>query len=232
MDRLYYAIIGDIVASRRVTERGELQKRLKRVLAEINRDFCHIIAADFLITLGDEFQGLLFANAAACPAVIAERIMSSLYPVRVRIAIGLGGISTEIDRSAALGADGSAFHRARNGIERIRNENRGGSALRFICDSDQDTPINSILGLICALFNRRTAKQNEAAALYLFDRTSGRVSTQTELALCLGITQGTMSVRLGAANAAEYASGLCAAETLIKAALYPPPAATKAGAAR
>ncbi|MBR4435012.1 MAG: hypothetical protein IKS90_02820 [Clostridia bacterium] len=231
MERLYYAIIGDIVASRRVAERGELQKRLKRVLAEINRDFCPVIAADFLITLGDEFQGLLFANQDAHPAVIAERIMSALYPVRVRIAIGLGGISTEIDRYAALGADGSAFHRARSGIERIRTENRGGSALRFVCEPALDTPINSVFGLICALFNRRTAKQNEAAALYLFDRASGRASTQTELALCLGITQGTMSVRLCSANAAEYAAGLYAAETLIKAVLDPPSAATQTGAA-
>src|SRR6478609_4072574 len=57
----YVAIIADIVDSRRITgaRRRELQKRLELLLSEVNRDFAQAIAANFLITVGDEFQGLL-----------------------------------------------------------------------------------------------------------------------------------------------------------------------------
>ena len=102
---MYYALIGDMVASKKLSpeERWTAQERLASALEKINREFADTVAADFLITLGDEFQGLM--KREADPVSAALMIMHELRPYEIRIAIGLGGISTRIDRSAALGAD-------------------------------------------------------------------------------------------------------------------------------
>ena len=59
LDKQYIAIIGDIKNSRKIDNRKEVQTKLNGVLDEINQTYCEEIAAGFLITLGDEFQGLL-----------------------------------------------------------------------------------------------------------------------------------------------------------------------------
>ena len=55
----YAVIIGDIVNSRAMDNRGEVQKRFRTVLSDINTKYKAYISAEFKITLGDEFQGLL-----------------------------------------------------------------------------------------------------------------------------------------------------------------------------
>ena len=56
---VYCAIIGDIVKSKKIPNRQEIQDLFYCVLKEINIEFNDIIASDFTITLGDEFQGLI-----------------------------------------------------------------------------------------------------------------------------------------------------------------------------
>lgn len=55
----YIAIIGDIRNSRLLADRKEIQIKLGNVLDRINREHAPSISAKFMITLGDEFQGLL-----------------------------------------------------------------------------------------------------------------------------------------------------------------------------
>lgn len=55
----YVAIIGDIKNSRELQDRKQVQEKLEAVLNEINDTYDADIASKFLITLGDEFQGLL-----------------------------------------------------------------------------------------------------------------------------------------------------------------------------
>ena len=56
---IYVAIIGDIIDSKKIKNRNEVQQKLKHVLSKINQSYDDIIAANFIISLGDEFQGLL-----------------------------------------------------------------------------------------------------------------------------------------------------------------------------
>lgn len=49
-----------------------------------------------MITLGDEFQGLL--NNPAYAIEIVKYIQRELYPVKLRFGIGIGEISTEINQ--------------------------------------------------------------------------------------------------------------------------------------
>ena len=61
-ERHYFALIGDIIDSRHEQDRYDVQKKLQSILSSVNAENAAHIAADFLITLGDEFQGLLFAE--------------------------------------------------------------------------------------------------------------------------------------------------------------------------
>ena len=53
---MYYAIIGDIKNSKDIENRYEVQEKLKHVLNNVNSNYKDNIKANFLITLGDEFQ--------------------------------------------------------------------------------------------------------------------------------------------------------------------------------
>ena len=57
----YIAVVGDVVASRQAPERGELQSRLQQALEQVNERFSGVVASRFVLTLGDEFQGLLLS---------------------------------------------------------------------------------------------------------------------------------------------------------------------------
>ncbi|MDO8862444.1 SatD family protein [Haliea sp. E1-2-M8] len=114
----YLALIGDICSSREVLERGELQTKLEVVLTELNLRNKKALASPLTITLGDEFQAVL-TTATPLWAMVAT-IQSRLFPTKVRFGVGLGRIDTPINRKAALGMDGPAFHRARDAIDVLK----------------------------------------------------------------------------------------------------------------
>ena len=113
---MYFAIIGDIVESKKLIDRDGVQKRLNIILKDINIKFDNDIAAKFVITLGDEFQGLL-SNPSNLFDII-DTIKFEMYPVRIRFGIGIGSIDTEVNSEMALGADGPAYHYARKNNRR------------------------------------------------------------------------------------------------------------------
>lgn len=117
MAQQYLAVIGDIVRSRASADRRGLQDRLAEALLRINSAHHEAIASDFVITLGDEFQGLM-SQVETIAALMAE-LRAALHPAELRFGLGVGGLDTEL-RSEAIGMDGPCFHRARQAIERAR----------------------------------------------------------------------------------------------------------------
>ena len=114
----YYAIIGDIKRSKKIENRCEIQEKLKKILDNVNSIYNNDISAKFLITLGDEFQGLLEITAPILE--IIKYIQREIYPIKLRFGVGIGNVSTLINHEAALGADGPAFYAAREMIEFLR----------------------------------------------------------------------------------------------------------------
>lgn len=118
----YVAVIGDIVASRRLAERRKFQRRLEGALQELNQRRGRALASPYTVTLGDEFQALYqqaghgFADAFALLAVLA--------PERVRFSFAAGEIVTPVNPKQAIGMDGPAFHRARAQLDRLKKEQR------------------------------------------------------------------------------------------------------------
>ncbi|MGA9192115.1 MAG: SatD family protein, partial [Anaerolineales bacterium] len=67
---VYLAIIGDVIRSRQVADRASLQARLAHALSRLNSDEPADLAARFVLTVGDEFQGLL-ASAERLVAIMS-----------------------------------------------------------------------------------------------------------------------------------------------------------------
>lgn len=164
---MYCAMIGDLIASKQIQpeERKAVQVRLGQLLEEMNGEFNDYLASPFLITLGDEFQGLL---TAAEPALeIMEYIDRGLeeYRVRVRYAMGIGEISTGINRTQALGDDGPAYHLARQGMEFLKKEQWTG----FPVSIQTGQPDSVLLQGICQLMNELAETWSPAQRQYVLD---------------------------------------------------------------
>jgi len=112
---IYLAVIADIVGSRTITDRGAFQKRLIRAITSINKSLAQTIRSRFVLTVGDEFQGLL-ASEEQIVAIMAS-FRSAIHPIELRFGIGVGRISTPL-RPEALGMDGPCFHFARSALKR------------------------------------------------------------------------------------------------------------------
>lgn len=104
---MYFAIIGDIIASKTISNRSEVQNHLKRILDQVNEEYKSNIASRFSITLGDEFQGLL--HSAAHLFELLDTIQFQLYPTKIRFGIGVGDMNTEIIQETSMGSDGPAY---------------------------------------------------------------------------------------------------------------------------
>lgn len=165
---MYCAFIGDLIQSKALppARREAVQKRLRQLLDEMNTEFSDYLASPFLITLGDEFQGLLMAAEPALE--IIEYIDRGLaeYQVRARYGLGLGEISTgPVNRTQALGDDGPAYHYAREGVELLKKEGWQGFALS-IQTKQADAPL---LHAVCRLLNSLTEDWSDAQRQYVLD---------------------------------------------------------------
>lgn len=120
------AIIGDIIKSKELEDRGQVQKKLNDIINRINLNYQPAIASLFSITLGDEFQGLL-SSGMRCIQILDE-LSFFMYPVKFRFGLGIGEITTEINTQRAIGADGPAFWAARKAINYVHDHNDYGRA--------------------------------------------------------------------------------------------------------
>lgn len=207
-DRSFVAIIGDIRGSRSLTQRREIQENLGIILQEINEGFEADIAAKFLITLGDEFQGLLFDGRSLLK--IIEKIKISLYPVTFRFGIGMGRITTDIYPEMALVADGPAFYRARSAIELLKeNESKKKAVLSDLSfrfeekNSTTERLLNTAFTLLYSLEQTWTDRQREIITDQLFHQDGQKAS-----ALRLGITQSAVHKALSAGSYYTYEKAL------------------------
>lgn len=200
----YVAIIGDIIASKEIQERGDIQEKLRYILNQINEIYDNDISANFIITLGDEFQGLLKDNRNLLD--IIKYIQKMMYPVRLRFGIGIGEISTKIFHEAALGADGPAYYAARNAMEELREQERKFrkqaadiyiSRYNTICFEIKE--INTILSLIKVI----ESKWSDAQRYTIWDMEENGDS-QEACAKRMYTTQSTIARRLAEGNYITY----------------------------
>ena len=198
----YCAVIGDIIGSRGMEkeERAKVQARLRYALEEINETYRFEVAAQFLITLGDEFQGLLYF---AGPAVeIIQRIARAVYPAKLRYGVGIGEMSTGIDPDKALGADGPAYHRARNCVNALRAQKTLGFPVLARTGGAADSLLDGLCLLLDGLVSGWSLKQAECVRLM---RVLGE---QLAVAERLELTPSTVSRTLARAQYESYETAI------------------------
>lgn len=200
----YIAIIGDIKDSRKIKNRRQIQEQLNSILKSVNETYCTEISAKFIITLGDEFQGLLKTNENLLD--IVKYIQKEMYPIKLRFGIGIGEISTNFLSEAAIGADGPAYYAAREMIEQLREQEK---KLRkqaadiqlsiYGVNYFEITEINIILALIKIIEDGWSEKQR----FTIWDMSQNGGS-QKECAARMGTTQSTVARRLADGNYQTY----------------------------
>jgi DNA-binding CsgD family transcriptional regulator len=199
----YIAIIGDIIESRKIIERNAAQEQLKTVLFGINEDFAADIAVPFTIVLGDGFQGLLSCGAHLL--TIVETIEQRIYPVKLRLGLGVGQIITDIDPSMPLAADGPAYHNAREMVDDLKTaENKKKEAksnvkIKIEGDNEISDLMNTVFLLNTVIKNKWTTRQREIIADYLQNGV-----TQIDIAKRHGINQSNVQKALSNANFYAY----------------------------
>lgn len=221
----YVAVIGDLKASKQMDDRGQVQSRLAQVLAGINKRHRDEIAADFVITLGDEFQGLLHDGARVMH--ILTEIEQEMHPVKIRFGLGVGEMRTDIKREMAIGADGPAFYKAREAIDFLKeNEKRKqriDTDIRIAVDAQNKEPaendsqqtavdlLNSLLSLMTTVKHTWSDRQREI----IWD-TLKHQDNQRKAAKRLGITQPTVQKALAGGNYYAYKEAMDTIEKALK----------------
>ena len=165
---MYIAIIGDIISSRELPDREQVQETFNTAMHQINLNYHDEIASGFLVTLGDEFQGLLKSGGHVLDIIYAiERMMGD---VPMRFGIGLGDLDTRLHRDRALGADGPAYHRARKAVDELkaREESRESRVSNIMISGEEDPAmLNCLLNLMKCMENRWSTMQKKVVLDYL-----------------------------------------------------------------
>lgn len=175
MNRL--VMIADIIDSRNLTNRKQVQTGLESLLGELNGQQEQLLSP-YTITLGDEFQALYDGADRVFPDILA--IMRQLHPVELRFALGVGPLSTAINPERAIGMDGPAFHRARDLLAEMKHDSR---TLAVTGLPDDDGLQDAALGL----FNLQLRKWQPNRLAILQQLLQG--SEITDIAQDLGITE-------------------------------------------
>lgn len=208
---MYLALIADVIDSKTVQERFDLQKQLEKTLQTMNELFGEFIASNFTLTLGDEFQGLLKVDAPVFQ--IIDTLRSELTPTQLRFGIGLGEIVTDIDPLQSIGADGPAYWNARAAINLVHQKNDyGNTQIYFSCGKEkQDFFVNALIASGEAIRSGWRGSQEEILLDLLKRCVYSENFSQQDLAQSLEINPSALSKRLKSSSIRVYLRGRAAA---------------------
>ena len=173
---------------------------MQTILEQVNEKYEEYIASRFLITLGDEFQGLLYTGENVLHIISEIRTLDRVF----------GQITTDIRAEMALGADGPGYYRAREAIERLKErEKKNRPVPAELCfkmgEQNRRTEImlNTIFNLIYVIEKNWTKRQREIIwDMLLYE------DGQQNTARRLNISQPTVQKALAAGGYYTYENAL------------------------
>ncbi|MBI2428370.1 MAG: hypothetical protein HYV29_06165 [Ignavibacteriales bacterium] len=174
----YCAIIGDINKSRALERRGAVQKKFEAAIDTINKEYKDEIASKFLITIGDEFQGILKSPAESHRLV--RSFQELMNGISFAFGIGVGTLSTELNPVSAIGMDGECFHHARSALQAAKS---GGQEVLFSFND----PAVPLLNVVTGEWESRRRKLGETVQKIMELHKSGK--SQMEIASVLKVSQ-------------------------------------------
>lgn len=154
---MYFAcvITVDIKGSKKLKNRAEIQNKILNLLNSLNKEFSSFLIADFLMTLGDEFQGVLKKTNVI---LNVSKYVKENLPVEFYCGVGIGYIETPLSEKPSE-MDGSAFHNSREALKEAKKKN---IELVFKSHSEEiDFLLNSVMKLILHVKSKWTKRQIE-----------------------------------------------------------------------
>ena len=208
---MYLALIADVIDSKMVQERLDLQKQVEKTLQKMNELFGDYLASRFTLTLGDEFQALLEVDAPVFQ--IIDTLRSELTPTQLRFGIGLGEIVTAIDPLQSVGADGPAYWNARAAINFVHQKNDYGNTQIYFSSGkeNQDFFVNALISSGEAIRSSWRDSQEEILLNLLKRSVYSETFSQQDLAQSLAINPSALSKRLKSSSIRVYLRGRAAA---------------------
>ncbi|MFW6205726.1 MAG: SatD family protein [Gemmatimonadota bacterium] len=201
--RQYFALIGDLVGSRELEDRAEVQVRFRAAIRGLNETWTSELAVPLKLTAGDEVQGLLTDPRAVLAIVLA--VSDAVLPARICWGLGRGALSTDLVADVAL-LDGPCFHRAREAVESAKRSSRwlraGGVA------EPDGRVLAGLMNLMGAIRSGWTARQAEVVR-------EARGRKQVDVAEALGVHRSTISRTLASAHYEEVMEGEEAVQSLL-----------------
>lgn len=183
MAQQYFVIIGDMVQSREIRERQKVQEAFQQALQRVQQEYERGIVSPLTLTIGDEFQAVL--NKADRFFFMINRLEEYLPEIRFRYGLGVGTISTTLNRQAAIGMDGPAFHFARQALEQARQYQR---RIVFACTQSKVTKRIDLLFHWIDVVTSTWSKEKRRIL-----RLSQLRLTQKAIAEAIGISQPAVS---------------------------------------
>lgn len=208
---MYLALIADVIDSKMVQERFDLQKQVEKTLQKMNELFGDYLASRFTLTLGDEFQALLEVDAPVFQIIDTLRL--ELNPTQLRFGIGLGEIVTAIDPLQSVGADGPAYWNARAAINFVHQKNDYGNTQIYFSSGkeNQDFFVNALIASGEAIRSGWRDSQEEILLNLLKRSVYSESFSQQDLAQSLAINPSALSKRLKSSSIRVYLRGRAAA---------------------
>ena len=208
---MYLALIADVIDSKMVQERLDLQKQVEKTLQKMNELFGDYLASRFTLTLGDEFQALLKVDAPVFQ--IIDTLRSELTPTQLRFGIGLGEIVTAIDPLQSIGADGPAYWNARAAINLVHQKNDYGNTQIYFSSGkeNRDFFVNALIASGEAIRSGWRDSQEEILLNLLKRSVYSESFSQQDLAQSLAINPSALSKRLKSSSIRVYLRGRAAA---------------------
>ncbi len=195
------ALIADMVGSRELLprQRPKIQERFKEFVQYLNKKHAKDILAKFVITLGDEFQGLLL-SATPIPDLMWD-IDQRFSDRHLRVGVGFGVLTTPVQREA-INVDGPALYNARVAIESARRKRTLGGV--FVGFGETDQVMNGIAHLLSFHRSELTQQQLRIAELMRAGRTHLEAAEQLKISR-QAVSKQVKSMGWGAYAEAELA---------------------------
>jgi len=201
---MYIALIGDIIESKKIQDRAQVQLQLLRLMKELNWQYQDYLISPFTVTTGDEFQALFSPNSYMFQ--IIDQLSVAFSPYEIRFGIGVGEMVTEINKEQSIGSDGPAYWLAREAINHIHDKNDYGinHISVFLADEEVTWTVNAMLAACSFIQSKWTEVQYDVLKQLLTENIYDETFSHKEIARLLGITPSAFNKRIKASGLKIY----------------------------
>lgn len=199
-----WIILGDVVDSRKITDREVFGRKVDSTISKINEEFENEVVADFTRLKGiDEIGGVL--NSAHSIIAIQRILSLGLHPDEIRIVAVRGEVESD-DGADMSEMDGPGFAKAADELERIESEGVTFALKGF--SEKTDNLVTAGVNTLDIIRSRWTERRVEVLNL------NQKYDSQQEVAEKLGVTRQAVHSHINdpSVKRAEYAESMISEE--------------------